>query len=317
MKIKKLIPFLILLMLNGCSGSSDVRSKAFIKEIGVDYGETQSITLRVFDSDEAVSGEGKTLLSAVGNCENSQSKNLFSGHLEVFASSPLNIGNNLLTLLQNNRISPSCYAMCIPENAAYFIENNGGQLAELIRSNGRNGVILPQTISDVINDLLESDQKAAVPTKKNGKLIMAVISPNELIGTLSEEESKGLCWLHGKVKDVYIPINYDSNQTDFYIRKSCTKITAKENGDKIDIEIEVKINGNSEENAQNREKEKEKIGKYISSVCSKTIAKTVTGMKADLFGIEKTIHSADIAKGKNWEEIIPMLNFSYKIKISQ
>lgn len=317
MKIKRLIPFLLLLTLSGCSGSSDVRSKAFIKEIGIDYGKEQSIALRVFDSDETISGEGKTLLSAVGDCENSQSKNFFSGHLEVFASSPLNMGNNLLTLLQNNRISPSCYALCIPENVAGFIENNGGQLAELIKSNGRNGVILPQTISDVINDLLESDQKASIPTQKNGKLTMAVISPNELIGTLTEEESKGLCWLHGNVKDIYIPINYDDNQTDFYIRKSCTKIKAAENGDKINIEIDIKINGNSEENAQNRKKEKEKIGKYISSLCSKTIAKTVTGMKADLFGIEKTIHSADIAKSKNWEEIIPLLNFSYKIKISQ
>ncbi len=317
MKIKRLIPFLLLLTLNGCSGSSDVRSKAFIKEIGIDCGEEQRISLRVFDSDETVSGKGKTLLSAVGDCENSQSKNLFSGHLEVFASSPLNIGNNLLTLLQNNRISPSCYAMCIPENAAGFIENNGGQLAELIKSNGRNGVILPQTISDVINDLLESDQKASIPTQKNGKLTMTVISPHNLIGTLSEDESKGLCWLHGNVKDVYIPINYDDNQTDFYIRKSCTKIKAKESGDKIDIEVEIKINGNSEENAQNREKEKNEVGKYISSLCSKTIAKTVTGMRADLFGLEKTIHSTNIAKEKSWEEIIPLLNFSYIIKISQ
>lgn len=318
MKIKKLIPIIMLsAILSGCNQSSDVRSKAFIKEIGVDCTDVQSVTLRVFGSDETISGSGKTLLSAVENCESSQSKNFFSGHLEVIASSPLNMGNNLLTLLQNNRISPSCYVLCLPENAAGFIQNKGGTLAELIKSNGRNGIILPQTISDVINDLLENDQKAAVPTQKDGKLTMAVISPHKLIGTLSEEESKGLCWLHGNVSDVYLPIECDDVKTDFYIRKSCTKIKAKQNGEKIDISIEIKINGNSEENSQNIKAEKEQTGKYVSSLCSKTIAKTVVGMKADLFGIEKAINSANISHGKTWEELIPLLNFSYEIKISQ
>ena len=318
MKIKKLMLTIVLsAMLSGCNQSSDVRSKAFIKEIGVDCTDIQSVTLRIFDSDETISGSGRTLLSAVENCENSQSRNFFSGHLEVFASSPLNMGNNLLTLLQNNRISPSCYVLCIPENAAGFIKNKGGSLAELIKSNGRNGIILPQTISDVINDLLESDQKAAVPTQKDGRFTMAVISPHKLIGTLSEEESKGLCWLHGNVSDVYLPIEYDNVRTDFYIRKSSTKIKAQKNGDKIDISIQIKINGSSEENIQNIDTEKEQIGKYISSLCSKTIAKTVVGMKADLFGIEKAINSANISHGKTWEELIPLLNFSYEIKISQ
>ncbi len=318
MKIKKLtIPLLLSIILSGCNGSSDVRSKAFVRELGVDCTDTQSVSLRIFESDEIISGNGETLLSAVGDCERNQSKNLFTGHLEVFASSPTNIGNNLLTLLSNNRISPSCYVLCIPENASTFIEKNGGELAELIKSNGRNGIILPQTISDVINDLLENDRKAAVPTKKDDKLTMAVITPHELIGTLSEDESKGLCWLHGNVKDIYLPIEYDGQKNDFYIRKSCTKITAEKNKNKIDIKIEIKINGNSEENVHDAETEKEEVGKYISSLCSKTIAKTVTGMKADLFGIEKTVNSANITTSKTWEELIPLLNFNYKVKISQ
>ncbi len=320
MKIKKLLCLLLLpITLSGCSGSSDVRSKAFIKEIGTDYNENeQSVSLRIFGDDkEVISGKGKTLLSAVGDCENSQSKNLFSGHLEVFASSPYNIGNSLLTLLSNNRISPSCYVLCMPEDAAKFIEDKGGKLAELIKSSGRNGIILPKTISGVINDLLESDRKAAVPTQKDDKLTMAVISPNEIIGTLSEEESKGLCWLCGNVKDIYLPIEYEENKTDFYIRKSSTKVTSKQKDDKINVTIEIKITGNSENNPQNPEKEKEKVAEYVSALCSKTIAKTVVGMKADLFGLEKNIRSTRICEDKEWEEIIPLLEFSYKVKIAQ
>ena len=320
MRIKRILYLLpILIMLSGCSSSSDVRNKAFIKELGADSNASElSVSLRTFGNDkEVISGNGQTLLSAIGDCENSQSKNLFSGHLEVFASSPANIGNNLMTLLSNNRISPSCYVLCIPENAADYIDSNGGRLSELIRSNGRNGVILPRTISNVLNDLLEGDKKAAVPTNKNDTLTMAVITPNELIGTLSEDESKGLCWLCGNVNDVYMPIEYDNSRSDFYIRKSSTVIKAVKSEDKIKITTEIKINGNSEGNTSNPEKEKAVVSKAVSSLCSRTIAKTVIGMKADLFGLEKTIRSAGLCKNMKWEEIIPVLEFSYKIKISQ
>lgn len=319
MKINKLLCLLPVLSitLSGCSDSSDVRNKAFIREMGADYSEEQTISLRTFGSDEVITGSGKTLLSAVGECENTQSKNLFSGHLEVFASSPQNIGNNLLTLLSNNRISPSCYVLCIPENAASFIDKEGGKLAALIRSSSRNGIILPKTISGVVNDLLESDRKAAVPTHKDGKLTMAVISPNKLIGILSEDESKGLCWLCGNVKDIYIPIEYNNLKSDFYIRKSDTKITAEKSDNKINITVEIKINGNSEDNNENLYIAREEVSKTVSTLCANTIAKTVTGMKADLFGLEQIIKSARLSVGKEWEELIPLLNFSYKIKISQ
>lgn len=320
MKISKLLcPILLLILLNGCTAASDVRNKAFIKEIGTDCTQTeQSISLRIFGDDKKViSGKGSTLLSAVGDCESSQSKNLFSGHLEVFASSPYNMGNNLLTLLSNNRISPSCYVMCVNENAAGFIEKKGGQLADSIKSSGRNGLIMPKTISGVLNDLLESDNMAAVPTQKGDKLTMAVITPNRIKGTLSEDESKGLCWLCGNVKDIYMPIEYDGNKTDFYIRKVNTRITAEKSGDKIAVAVEIKINGNSENNPQNHQKEKEKVSEVVSALCSKTIAKTVVGMKADLFGLEKVIEASGTADIENWAEIIPKLEFSYRVKIAQ
>ena len=91
----------------------------------------------------------------------------------------------------------------------------------------------------------------------------------------------------------------------------------KQKNDKINVEIEIKINGNSENNPQNPEKEKEEVAKYVSTLCSKTIAKTVVGMKADLFGLEKNIRSARLCEDMEWEEIIPLLEFSYKVKIAQ
>ncbi|MGN0613463.1 MAG: Ger(x)C family spore germination C-terminal domain-containing protein [Porcipelethomonas sp.] len=318
MKVKRLIyPLLLLPVLSGCSQSSDVRSKAFIKEMGADWSDGLHVSLRTFGSDDVISGSGATLLSAVGDCENSQEKNLFAGHLEVFAASPENISDDLMTLLSNNRISPSCYVICIPENASEFIENSGGDLAGMIESNGRNGVIVPKNISSVVNDLLEDDRKAAVPTIKDGNPVMMVISSDKAVGVLTQEESKGLCWLCGTVSDIYLPVKYSGRETDFYIRKSSTRIIADEAGDSINITIEIKINGNAENDRENLEEIKKEAGKTISALCSRTIAKTVTGMKADLFGIEKNISAAGISCSGSWEEIIPKLDFSYKIKIAE
>lgn len=318
MKIKKLIYILpFLLTLSGCNESDEVRSKAFIKEMGADFTDTENISIRTFGNDKVISGSGKTLFSAVGDCESSQNKSLFAGHLEVFAVSPENMTNNLMTLLANNRISPSCYVLCIPDNAVDFIDKEGGELAELIESSGRSGIIIPKNISAVINDYLESDGKSAVPTIKDGNLTMAVTGENELIGVLTEEESKGLCWLYGDVEDIYIPIETEDFKTDFYVRKSCTKIRAEQAGEKINIIVEIKINGNSQNDNIDLEIIKEQTAKVISSLCSRTIAKTVTGMKADLFGIEKSMNAARIQLHESWEQTIPDIKFYYKIKISE
>ena len=59
------------------------------------------------------------------------------------------------------------------------------------------------------------------------------------------------------------------------------------------------------------------IAKRVSSLCSRAIAKTVSGLHADLFGIQKSIDAKRLGGGKSWEEIIPMLDFYYSIKTAE
>ena len=125
------------------------------------------------------------------------------------------------------------------------------------------------------------------------------------------------CWLSGGIKDIYLPLDINGRNVDFYVRKSSTKITAEKQDDKINITVEIKINGNAEENDIDRESVKKNVAEQISGLCAKTIAKTVTGMKADVFGIEKSINARGISENRTWEDLIPNLNFYYKIKISE
>ena len=319
MKAKNLIPpFLLLLTLNGCSGKSEVRDKGFIRTIGADYSDVQNISLKLYDSDEILTGQGSTLFSAIADSEHTQGKKLFAGHLELFASSPENIYENLSTLLKNNRISPSCSVICVPENAAGLVsESESDYLPELIESSDRSGLIVKKNISSVIDDLLGTDGKAAVPIFKDKEIYMAVIDGEKIIGVLTRDESSGLCWLNGGIKDIYLPLDINGRKVDFYVRKSSTKITAEKQGDKINITAEIKINGNAEEADIDREAVKQNVSEQVSGLCAKTIAKTVTGMKADVFGIEKSINARGISESRTWEDLIPNINFYYKIKISE
>lgn len=319
MKAKRLIPpLLLLLTLSGCSGRSEVRDKGFIRTIGADCNDVQTISLQLYGSDEVLTGQGTTLFSAIADSERTQGKNLFAGHLELFAASPENIYKNLSSLLQNNRISPSCSVICVPENAAGLVaESESDFLPEIIDSSSRSGIIVKKNISSVIDDLLGVDCKAAVPVYKDGEIYMSVINGEKLIGILSRDESKGLCWLNGGIKDIYLPLDINGRNVDFYVRKSSTKITAEKQDDKINITVEIKINGNAEENDIDRESVKKNVAEQISGLCAKTIAKTVTGMKADVFGIEKSINARGISENRTWEDLIPNLNFYYKIKISE
>lgn len=309
---------LLLLTLSGCSGRTEVRDKGFIRTIGADSGEQQVISLQLYNSSDVLSGQGKTLFSAIADSERTQGKDLFAGHLELFVSTPENIYKNLTALLKNNRISPSCSVLCVADNAAKLVAaSESNYLPDLLESSGRSGLIVRKNISSVIDDMLGTDGKAAVPVIKDGDIYMSVISGEKIIGVLTHDESKGLCWLNGGIEDIYLPVETEERTVDFYVRKSSTKITAQKQGDKISITAEIKINGHSEEKEIDREQIKNCLAEQISGLCAKTIAKTVTGMKADVFGIEKSILSGGISDSRTWEDMIPNLNFFYKIKISE
>ena len=139
--------------------------------------------------------------------------------------------------------------------------------------------------------MMGADGKACVPVINGGDIFMGVISRDRLLGTLNSDESRGLCWLGHKIEDIYIPVTVNGKLVNFYVRKSTPKITAEKSGDSINITAEIKINGNPEEMQTDTAAVKDSLARQISGICAKTIAKTVTGMKADVFGIEKSMNA--------------------------
>lgn len=130
------------LLLCGCSHKTEVRDKGFVRSIGCDGKENKTVSVRLYGEKDVLSGNGETIFTAIENAETSQGKTLFTGHLELLALSPGNIREMLTVMMQNNRISPSCSLLMIPENASGTIESyEETELTDLIESGCRKGKI--------------------------------------------------------------------------------------------------------------------------------------------------------------------------------
>lgn len=307
----------IMTVLCGCSHKTEVRDKGFVRTIGCDDGELQSVAVRLYGDPDVLAGAGQTIFSAVENAETAQGKTLFTGHLELLILSEGGIHEKLSVLIKNNRISPSCSVIVTPESASEtVISYEEEELSDLLDSYDRKGRISRKDIADVLNDLLEEDGLAASPVLSEEKLTMGIISHERVEAILSEDESNGFCWLTEALHDFYLPVDVDDKTASFHIRNSKTRLTAKKQGDNIAITTEIKIYGNCIEEGISETDAAHAAAEKISSLCSKTISKTVTGMKADVLGIKKAVVSANIDTESSWEEIIPKLKFYYSIKIA-
>lgn len=314
---KKLALTAVMLLLCGCSHKTEVRDKGFVRTIGCDSGEMQSVAVRLYGQEEVLSGSGDTIFSAVENAETSQGKTLFTGHLELLVLSPEEIRDKLAVMIKNNRISPSCSLIITTGSASDAVKGyKEEELSDILESSSRKGKIVKKNISAVLNDLLEDDSMAAVPVLDGKSLTMGVVGYDSVVGILSDEESEGFSWLTGSQRDIYLPISINGKAASFHVRKSSTRLTAEADGENIRITTEIKINGSCIEEDISETAASKAAAEKISGLCSKTISKTVTGMNADVLGIEKCIRSENLASGKSWKDIIPKLQFYYSIKIA-
>ena len=306
-----------MLTLCGCSHKTEVRDKGFVRTIGCDDGMLQSVAVRLYGDTNVLTGVGQTIFSAVENAETAQGKTLFTGHLELLVLSEGDIREKLSVLIKNNRISPSCSVIVTPDSATKAVTDyKEEELSGLLDSYDRKGRISRKNISDVLNDLLEDDNLAASPVLSEDRLTMGIISHTGVEAILSEDESNGFCWLTGSLHDFYLPVEVGGKTASFQVRNSKTRLTAAKQGESIAVTTEIKINGSCIEEGVSETDAANAAAEKISSLCSKTISKTVTGMKADVLGIKKTIVSANIDTESTWEEIIPRLRFYYSIKIA-
>ena len=313
------------LILNGCSNTViEVRDRAFIQAIGIDGEKNPSVVVSIFgnDSEEysTYNGEGKTIFEAISDAETKQDKNLFIGHIELIALGQRNLKDDLEILLSNNRISPSCTVVYSDINAGEIIsDKNSWKLLETIKIKSKSGYISEKSVANVLDDMLGSDNAAAIPIIENDEINMAIVGENGLKGILTETESHGLSWLCETIKTLTLPIEMEDEIVNLRVENAKSRVTSTIDGNKITTTFHISFTGDVLEKNYTAEQ----VGPYaqqtITSLCQSAVQRTVHSLNADVLNIEKSIKAADydfyMENKDNWSEMLKNVHFKYEVKL--
>lgn len=262
--------------------SAEVRDRAFIRCIGVEERENQEyVSIKIFGGDDAevYSGKGETVFSAIENAETMQSKNLFTGHIEQIIIGKGNLSEKLETMLSNNRITPACHVICTEENAEKIVKES--EIPSTLSSCARKGTVMDRSISDILRGLKSECEMSVVPIIDGESLTMGIVNGNGIEKVLSDDESKGISWLNGKISNIVVALD---RNTDFHVATSKVGISTevKENRLYINFEISVQAENSTEE------KNNLAIGK-IKELCESAVQVCLYQYGCDSFGIENKV----------------------------
>lgn len=272
------------IMFTSCkTRSAEVRDRAFIRCIGVEERENQEyVSIKIFggDASEVYSGKGETVFSAIENAETMQSKNLFTGHIEQIIIGRGNLSEKLETMLSNNRITPACHVICTEENAEKIVKES--DIPSTLSSCARKGTIMDRSISDILRGLKSECEMSVVPVIEGESLTMGIVSGNGIEKVLSDEESKGISWLNGRISDTVLALD---RNTDFHIATSNVKIkTEVKQDDRLYIDFEVSVQ------AENSTGEKNNLAiEKIKDLCKSATDVCIYEYGCDSFGIENKL----------------------------
>ena len=274
--------------------SAEVRDRAFIRCIGVEERENQEyVSIKIFggDASEVYSGKGETVFSAIENAETMQSKNLFTGHIEQIIIGRGNLSEKLETMLSNNRITPACHVICTEENAEKIVKES--DIPSTLSSCARKGTIMDRSISDILRGLKSECEMSVVPVIEGESLTMGIVSGNGIEKVLSDEESKGISWLNGRISDTVLALD---RNTDFHIATSNVKIKTEVNTDprgnltRIDNALAQMPQRLVSVQAENSTGEKNNLAiEKIKDLCKSATDVCIYEYGCDSFGIENKL----------------------------
>lgn len=128
---------------------------------------------------------------------------------------------------------------------------------------------------------------------------MGVFKGDKLIGWLNEDESKGLSYITGNVKDTVGYVEYDDkSRITFEVVQEISKATAQASGSKPSIKVKIKMLSNIAAETGDIDVSSEKnvkklnllVEKKITALCNTTVKKAKEDLKSDIFGFGEEIH---------------------------
>lgn len=177
----------------------------------------------------------------------------------------------------------------------------GAYIRDTIKNSEARGFTKEINLLEMARELATEGRELSMGTieKEDKSTItegMAVFRNDKLAGYLDKYETRGYCFVTGRLKSSIIEISHKENPKKLIgieLMKTSSKIKAKLSPDRnVEITVKVKVSGNIGEQQAIQEKNivdfcrctREELEKYIKEECESAIKKSQQEYKSDIFG---------------------------------
>ena len=314
----------IVLFFTGCSSRVDLRDRAIVQAMGIDYKNGEFvITLQEFvpnDSGErggesaAITVRGKTIFDALKNAESIDGKQIFYGHSRLFIIGKNTAKNSIFPIIEfltsNYRLSLNASVLTSDYEAAEILSTDlfSKTVPDIIIDQIQNGGKTPDiTVIDLLKNNYNLDGTCYMPViskNENGVIIerCAVFSEHKSKIILDEKETMGLNLINGKVSDAVFSARCRGRDVSVNVTSNNTDVSIRNNGEKISLLINVSANGNitefgivkneviSKKHIEDAERDMEQ---KIKECIEKTLNTVIKENNCDIFLLKQRLKNAD------------------------
>lgn len=209
------------------------------------------------------------------------------------------------------------------------------QINKLVESQELNSQSKPATIQEYISAMVSKTFSFTAPIlrietveDKSKHIIsgMAVFKQDRMVGELSEDESRGLLWVEGKIKSGIIDVSVDEGEAAIEIKSAGSKVKTNiyEGSPSVDINIDVQ-GAMGTQTCQRNLATMEGIAE-LEGLAEQAIIGEISSafdkarsLDADVFGFGEEFHKYHNSEWKqmedSWGEIFPGMTVNLKVTV--
>lgn len=334
--MKKIKRFLMLsavclsLLLAGCSTPVDLRDRAIVQAMGIDYENGEyKITLQEYmpkggaksgDSTEGseniyVTSSGKTLFEALKNAEAKDGNQIFYGHSRVYIIGKKAAEQGLSQIIEfmnsNYQLSLNSAVMLAEDSAQEILHKRifMGVVPDIsVERIEGCGKAPDAAVIDVLREIYNLDGTCCLPLispdgKEEVKIEECVVfREHKPLIKLNDDETMGYTWLNGKISDAVMIAQEQNQNVSVNIVSNDTSLEIATGDEQIFLNVFIKAKGNVSEigvinNVQIKEEYikniEAEIEKQIKEQVEKAFNRVVTQESCDMFYIKQRLKNTD------------------------
>ncbi|SHK33736.1 Ger(x)C family spore germination protein [Desulforamulus aeronauticus] len=276
---------------------------------------------------------GETLFDAVRNLTQKSPNTLFWSHNKIFIISEKLARESLKDVIdfieRDPEFKQNAWIVIAKDDLSEIMNAHGNlkeppaqALANIIMIRDRNSKYAVSTLGEFIQQLGNPEAQAytagvtfykGLMEKKNTASISgqetersmelrvmdtAVFKQDKLVGWLNQEESRGLLWVQGKVKEGLLVLPMQNHKMIFEILKSSSKLEPLIKDGQLIMKVQVKVDGNIGEitpGTKLDEKHIQEIEAQIAKTVEEQIMTAVSRaqeLNTDFLGFASAVHRA-------------------------